>query len=825
MAQEKIIIKFVPDGNKRLVSAINALKDAQMRLVDKNEKVKKTFTELNPKMLKLYASLKTQGKGWAALGISVDIGTKALKGNKQAMSLVDAKLKSLSATTEGAAFASKLLSTRNKRLTNVNNKLAMSFATLRSQLLLISFAMGIGIRQIMGFVKEASKLEAMKTAFNNLAGGAGNAQIALTQLSKAAGGTMSKFDLLQQANNALILGVVENSEQMGEMFNIAIRLGRAVGRDATSSVESLVTGIGRQSRLMLDNLGIMMSAEKAYADYAAELDVTVESLDDTERRQAFLNATMASARLKVSLLGEEIVNMQTRMERVGAAWDDSKVALGNLSVLAFDLDTNLSLLAETTEAYSSIIDTKATPSQKNWNTVFQNTIRAFILSKPMLMTFAVAWGFNAKSIKLFSEALDEAKEKLIEFERIQLEANKKLKATFKTLVEETVEAQLRQIEGMIILVQKNKELFKSQKDYENVLRDLKDKYNDLDPAYQQHLKHLAENERLTKLEEKAQERLNRLLAKQAERKRAEDIQVLVEKLKFLTQANKDNERSISNAIRSEIRAFNALEKAENDALKVALQRANNIALGKDMQMVEVLKAEEDAMNGVVRANEDLNDILATGIGVYAQTEEGQRKFIERQIDIIMTNRLLLGGFIDVDAALLKLLEDYGNVGKEAEGLTLETKLATQSMAMLANEMARLVVETGSLKALKPGKLIASMVLGGIFQKVGSTILTGLGIGHKGGLIKDDGKIQRFAGGGTIRGGDNVPILAQGGEFVMQRSAVESIGIENLNRMNQGSGGAITVNVSGNVLSQDFVEGELAENIKEAIRRGTDFGIS
>ena len=39
------------------------------------------------------------------------------------------------------------------------------------------------------------------------------------------------------------------------------------------------------------------------------------------------------------------------------------------------------------------------------------------------------------------------------------------------------------------------------------------------------------------------------------------------------------------------------------------------------------------------------------------------------------------------------------------------------------------------------------------------------------------------------------------------------------------GSSITVNVSGNVLSQDYVEGELAENIKEAIRRGTDFGIS
>ena len=36
---------------------------------------------------------------------------------------------------------------------------------------------------------------------------------------------------------------------------------------------------------------------------------------------------------------------------------------------------------------------------------------------------------------------------------------------------------------------------------------------------------------------------------------------------------------------------------------------------------------------------------------------------------------------------------------------------------------------------------------------------------------------------------------------------------------------ITVNVSGNVLSQDYVEGELAEAIKEAARRGTDFGLS
>ena len=61
---------------------------------------------------------------------------------------------------------------------------------------------------------------------------------------------------------------------------------------------------------------------------------------------------------------------------------------------------------------------------------------------------------------------------------------------------------------------------------------------------------------------------------------------------------------------------------------------------------------------------------------------------------------------------------------------------------------------------------------------------------------------------------------------MSRSAVESVGIENLNRMNEGGGGGtINVSVTGNVLTQDFVEEELAEAIRDAARRGTDFGIS
>ena len=87
--------------------------------------------------------------------------------------------------------------------------------------------------------------------------------------------------------------------------------------------------------------------------------------------------------------------------------------------------------------------------------------------------------------------------------------------------------------------------------------------------------------------------------------------------------------------------------------------------------------------------------------------------------------------------------------------------------------------------------------------------------EQGGLIGG----RRHSQGGTM-------IEAERGEFIMSRNAVQTIGVDTLNRINEGAGGAsVTVNVSGNVMSQDFVEGELAEQIKEAVRRGTDFGIS
>ena len=101
-------------------------------------------------------------------------------------------------------------------------------------------------------------------------------------------------------------------------------------------------------------------------------------------------------------------------------------------------------------------------------------------------------------------------------------------------------------------------------------------------------------------------------------------------------------------------------------------------------------------------------------------------------------------------------------------------------------------------------------VGAVLSSVGS-----LPIGHTGGLIGNNG-IQRFATGGMVQGQDNVPILAQAGEFIMQRSAVQNIGVQNLADMNRsGSAGGVTVNIQGNMIGNDeFVRDNLIPQLKQ-----------
>ena len=60
--------------------------------------------------------------------------------------------------------------------------------------------------------------------------------------------------------------------------------------------------------------------------------------------------------------------------------------------------------------------------------------------------------------------------------------------------------------------------------------------------------------------------------------------------------------------------------------------------------------------------------------------------------------------------------------------------------------------------------------------------------------------------------------------VGEGGAAEYVSVTPLEGVNNAGGQGMTINISGNVMSEQFVEEELAERIQEAVRKGVNFGI-
>ena len=177
-------------------------------------------------------------------------------------------------------------------------------------------------------IELGGKFQGVETGFNNLAKSAGFTAQAFDKFKKATDGTMGSIELMTQANNAMLLGITDSEDQMAEMFDIAQRLAQGLGKDTAFGIESLVTGLGRQSKLMLDNLGIMIDVEKANADYAKSLNRSASSLTDQEKKQAFVNATMESGRRLVQQMGDEQLTMASSIDQAKSAAADVGIQLG-----------------------------------------------------------------------------------------------------------------------------------------------------------------------------------------------------------------------------------------------------------------------------------------------------------------------------------------------------------------------------------------------------------------------------------------------------------------------------------------------------------------
>ena len=197
----------------------------------------------------------------------------------------------------------------SKALQSVQGRFKNFVATFRQHWLAITASIAAGIytlKKAYDAFNLGAKLEQQSEAFRNLARSFGaSANKILRDLKKASEGTMTTAELMDKAAKAMTLGL--DPKQFGKLMEIARASARAMGADVGFMFDSIVLGIGRQSKMILDNLGIIVRAEEAYKKYAEKLGKTAEELTESEKRQAFFNAVLEA--------GEKIierVNIQHR---------------------------------------------------------------------------------------------------------------------------------------------------------------------------------------------------------------------------------------------------------------------------------------------------------------------------------------------------------------------------------------------------------------------------------------------------------------------------------------------------------------------------------
>jgi len=276
--------------------------------------------------------------------------------------------------------------------------------------------------------------------------------------------------------------------------------------------------------------------------------------------------------------------------------------------------------------------------------------------------------------------------------------------------------------------------------------------------------------------------------------------------------------SLTEGYRDQVASLLAQEAAMNGVDAVEVERIKNSGkMSEDMriaiQQIEIINARLQSRITLERELKNITKSKAQQELDKLQAELDQEEFLEEERQDTFKKAKQELEALNKESGK-KLVQNMKSNVDSANQFANSILAASRAMATLRGESeitkSQLFQMVGSLLMLVPG----GQIPGAVIQSAG------MFVGHTGGLIKQNG-IQRFAQGGQVQGEDNVPIMAQAGEFIMKRSAVQNIGVQNLANMNRtGNSGGVTINISGNMIGNDeFVRDNLIPEIQKVSNQG------
>lgn len=189
---------------------------------------------------------------------------------------------------------------------------------------------------------DAAPLEGIQNAFGGLAESAGvGMDDMLAALKRGSSGMITNRELMLSFNKAAQLVSVDFATRLPDAMSYLGKVSAATGQDMGFMMDSLVTGVGRLSPMILDNLGIQVDVTQANADYAAVLGKTAAELTKTEQQTALMNQVMEKLAVNTANMPAVTETAAAKMARLKATFQDTKDQIGMafLPILTEVIDT------------------------------------------------------------------------------------------------------------------------------------------------------------------------------------------------------------------------------------------------------------------------------------------------------------------------------------------------------------------------------------------------------------------------------------------------------------------------------------------------------
>lgn len=290
---------------------------------------------------------------------------------------------------------------------------------------------GTALFAVKNFTTESVRLgfeiEGLENAFNRMAGQ--SAPSLISSLKAASAGTVASIDAIQAANRAMLLGI--DKDALPQMMEIARAAAQAMGTDVTSAFNDIATGIGRQSKMILDNLGIMISVEEANKRYAEKLGTVSTELTDTERKQAFLNEALRIGQNNIDAMGGAINTQKEELQRLATRWKDFKIEFGKDMADSIDYTVEWANIFLDIDTYLNNINTnmKNISGEKEEN---NNSLSNLVNTFEKLTGYKIP--AELKNLKQIFRTFRDELNKIDDVFRKQLELQEKLKKYSSNLI-------------------------------------------------------------------------------------------------------------------------------------------------------------------------------------------------------------------------------------------------------------------------------------------------------------------------------------------------------------------------------------------------------